>query len=791
MGIPRFDKWNVNPRIAGADIGDAFQGFVHELLLPEHPHLHRFPGGGKDGGIDLIETSDACFVVECKVVGEDDHAQIEQRWKTVADHLNEHLREPEGPTKGQSQYAPWYSTDTPIREYVFAVSAAFANEQQRREFRIRIAGCFHDLATRLPHLSHLAALKVTIVDWNDLCDWLRKRPHTLFRWFPGSRPNGLVPLDEVLDVGTFRAYLNSGTLPYYSLFEHLRTVPSPTDVTILDEERLLARFEDRTVTGLVINGKGGIGKSRLTLELGWKALAKGWTVMRVQSRLKSDALEKLVEQVPPETTTLLLIDYIETQTDFAELVENLNLLNDSGVGRIRYVAACRTGYYHQAVAAAGRHLSVDLSRAPGDGALQWFRDYRSETVHRILVKAGIAVTAQHVAVCHDLPILAVFLAYLHSSGRTEQLQELLAEVEFGRWVARRVQLSFPAREVSRALALLVPLFPMTEAAAASIQSEQLKPVFERLATDGWIEKMRPSEPGSSVEWVTAHDVLADQILLAYLRGIANTAETFVAELCSLAADLNCLSSALISLQRIADSPPLNTLPWAKIITDAIPANEKSWRSVSGLLIRTTLLTVPERIALLHGHEWLWGDALHETEFHNALGWFARWVVTTGLGSDSEILKRDLISWVLRAAPFAGRSNYLITWGLRLAPDVLQGIALHWICRKPSLFQTHYLMVAWLECGQSTESVAPSIQRWGQKFSETSHLSFVVKAWLDAGGEKSLVEQPIKDWLGLHQTDAEASHVYKAWLDAGGEKNVVWDGLLSWLAENYTHESAVY
>jgi hypothetical protein len=58
MDIPRFERQNVNPRIACADIGDAFQGFVHELLLPEHPQLHRFPGGGKDGGIDLIETSD-------------------------------------------------------------------------------------------------------------------------------------------------------------------------------------------------------------------------------------------------------------------------------------------------------------------------------------------------------------------------------------------------------------------------------------------------------------------------------------------------------------------------------------------------------------------------------------------------------------------------------------------------------------------------------------------------------------------------------------------------------------
>lgn len=79
MEIPRFEKQKLNPRLVATDIGDAFQGFVHELLLSEHPQLHRFPGGGKDGGIDLIETSDTCFVVECKVVGEDDAAAVEQR----------------------------------------------------------------------------------------------------------------------------------------------------------------------------------------------------------------------------------------------------------------------------------------------------------------------------------------------------------------------------------------------------------------------------------------------------------------------------------------------------------------------------------------------------------------------------------------------------------------------------------------------------------------------------------------------------------------------------------------
>ena len=129
------------------------------------------------------------------------------------------------------------------------------------------------------------------------------------------------------------------------------------------------------------------------------------------------------------------MDYIETQNDFGELVENLNVLNDSGVARLRYIAACRTGYYHQAIAASGRHLAVDLTPPPGDVSLDWFSDYRRNTVRNILAKAGLPVSQQHLTVCRDLPILAVLLAYLHTSGRNEDLAELLSEVEFGRWVA--------------------------------------------------------------------------------------------------------------------------------------------------------------------------------------------------------------------------------------------------------------------------------------------------------------------------------------------------------------------
>ena len=512
--------------------------------------------------------------------------------------------------------------------------------------------------------------------------------------------------------------------------------------------------------------------------------------MRVHSRLKEDALERLAERLKPETPALLLIDYIETQSDFGELVENLNLLNDTGVTRIRYVATCRTGYYHQAIAVTSRHLPVDLSPPPGDAALDWFSSYRTETVKRILAKAEVPTTAQHFTLCRDLPILAVFLAYLHRAGRSEHLEELVSERDFGRWVSKRVRLSFPANDPSRELAMLVPLFPMQESRAGNLIAGRFGPVFDRLAADGWIEKVAPSPLNASGEWVAAHDVLADQILLSFLLGIPCTAEAFIGQLLSLAADSNCLGSALASLQRVADTPPLNKLPWSKLVTQSIATHIAQWREIRDLLIRTTLMGPQDTITLLCEHKELWVEAERDPGFQNALGWLARWLATSR-SPVSEHHRLSLTSWLLKAAPFADKSNFVITWGLRYAPEVLQPCALHWISNRPGMFQTHYLLVAWLESKLPTQPIANAVQRWCQKHFYTPHLSFVTKAWLDAGGDKTLIEESVKRWLTVHKTHIDAQFVYRAWLDAGGDKAFIEEPLKEWLARHKTHTDAKF
>ena len=321
MDIPRFYREHLNPRLLYEELGSTFQAFVHELLLPDFPDLHFFPGKGKDGAIDLSQTMTVDrTVVECKHIGEDGLPGAQKRWRTVANHLKTHLADPRGPTRFQSQYGPWYRTDPAIREYLFCISSELGGQEQIDRLRNEIVRFFTELAAQYEHLAHLTELSVMVLDWNDFCARLQRRPHLIFRWFPVTRPEGLVPLGDSPDPGTFRSYLTSDKLPYYSRARHLTVMPAPPGVDTPDEEALLNQLDEGTTTGHVVTGTGGLGKTRLTLELGRLAQGKGWLVLQVRRRLREDALERLAERLTPDIPVLLLIDYVETQRDFAELL---------------------------------------------------------------------------------------------------------------------------------------------------------------------------------------------------------------------------------------------------------------------------------------------------------------------------------------------------------------------------------------------------------------------------------------------------------------------------------------
>ncbi|MDQ3011522.1 MAG: ATP-binding protein, partial [Acidobacteriota bacterium] len=325
MNVPRFEE-ALLAKPATAEKGDLFQQFVQDLLSLEYPGLHPFPGAGKDGGIDLVQKTEASrLVVECKYVGSDGLQPAQTRWNEVADKFRRNLTDPAGPPTTEPQYGPWYKTDPAIGSYLFCVSSIVKNLNQFDKLETKIADFFKELSAKHAHLKHLADVAVTVLDWNDLATRFQQHPHLLFRWFPRSRPLGLTPLDEQPESGTFRAYLSSDKLTYYSREQFLAETGNAA--TLPSEAELLQLLDRGDLTGLILTGSGGVGKTRLTLELGRTALRQGWLVLRVGKKLRENALEQLAEQITPQTRVLLLLDYIETQQDFSDVAGKLEDLN--------------------------------------------------------------------------------------------------------------------------------------------------------------------------------------------------------------------------------------------------------------------------------------------------------------------------------------------------------------------------------------------------------------------------------------------------------------------------------
>jgi hypothetical protein len=766
--IPRFVPGTFNERIAGADPGTAFQVFAGEVLSKRNPGLHAYRTAGRDGAIDLDTPTQTVF--ECKYSG---GSEIQKAWDEVAKRLQIHLRESEGPA--QSQYKPWYATgDDAITRYVFATNIEFANKSRRDALRSEIELFFRELAA-LPHLVHLKEIEVEVRDWSDFESDLKRRPELVFRWFPSTRPNGLMPLDDAQEGQFFRAFLSEATLPYYSRAAHAAVVGGASPGTP-PEDDLLALLDRRT--GLIITGKGGVGKTRLTLELGRRAKQKGWLVLRASASFREAAIDQLLTRFVEPINVLLLIDYVELIAAFADRVEHIEMLNATLPHRIRYIANCRTTYYRN-VQTVGGHERIDVTPVAGLPS-SWLDGYRRAIIERVLSTSAIEITPAHLSVCRDVPVLAVFMAYLQRQRRTDDLHELVADGEFGVWIARRIQQSF-GREIGKDLAILVAAFPMPE-----VRRRLLPPsfgeLFDRLAADGWIEQL--TEGPEAGQWVTAHDALADRMILNHIESVGGAALPFIEDLLDFAETNDVLPSVLISLQRLADAAVMQTFDWVGIFAARLNDRPSAWRASRLVTLQNNLVPAVDRIELLDRTQNMWDDLAADAVFQNILGWICKQIAEVERCDER---RETLKYWVLRSAPRVDRSNYLLTRGLIVFPEV-RSAAERWLATHPIEFQTHYLLVAWLTREHGEHSVVRYVTAWLGRFAATPQASFVFRAWLDAGGEHSVVEVSIERWLEHYAENDAARFVYRAWLDAGGDHAVVEEPIDRWLAKHGQQES---
>lgn len=281
---------------------DAYQRLVGAALREEmRPFVYEVPTEGQDGGIDAyIEAgAPACSilpplvgptVVECKDNDDTRSRSVDNvlaAWKKVEAKLTR-----QAASGWPGLYEPW----SRARGYVYVTSARLSQDA-RDKLKGLIETCFERLRAR----GLCRVEQVCVVDWCELREMLDRHPRLADDWL-GTQSTALVAHSEREAAATeFARYLKE--IPFVP--------PDPEDRAHPD--RLFKLVDMRAQEGgVLVVGRGGIGKTRLLFEVARRADDAGWRVLHAgegESALRSDALSE--EVLCGSGNVLLVCDYFD------------------------------------------------------------------------------------------------------------------------------------------------------------------------------------------------------------------------------------------------------------------------------------------------------------------------------------------------------------------------------------------------------------------------------------------------------------------------------------------------
>jgi len=660
----------------------------------------------------------------------------------------------------------------------------------------RIQLAFTDIAAQA-EFAHLAGLECRVVDWTQIAPRLVANQTLLYRWFPGQRPFGLVPLSLTQLTG-FRRLLDENLLPYVELsdvqipeLEGAPIQPSP--------DILLEALTDSP--GIIIHGRGGVGKTRLSLEVGRLAERTGWTVLSA-SLLTPRAINDLIDHWSQATRVLVLVDYAENQRHLVECVELIEAFVDSTGADLRYLATCRSSSYRD-MAVIGRHLPVKIPDRPSGGLA------RTEIVQHILSRvADPRASQQGEAVCRGVPMLAAFILHLHQNGQTLDLSELIDEADFSRWVVKRVRLlhqAIPEAHLDRLLLWIFSALPVGDEMLGGLCHDPIaQDVFQSLVENGWIE----FDPSARV-WTSLHDVLADQTAVNVLRNSGLAAPIVIADVLAVARDRSLFSTVLQSLARVRGQiDPTIFVAGVEFAIRARAFTAPEWISV----FSSAALGDAEKLELIGSIDLGDSDVLSD-EFARSISRVLHRHLTVGgpppgpaLGVyfDAYLENSTLPArQVVRAAVTAGFARY-ITYAKRYAyglefPEALQLLVLlvrhahldevdrrhifEYAARFRANRSIFLLLRELLAAGWDNTKLRPIVSGWMDLFARDPNASFVLRAWLRKGSiaDRDLARRWMTDHLEANPIGPDASFVICAWLLADGDGAFVKSAAEHWLS----------
>jgi len=767
------------------DDGSAFERFVDELLRLDAPekNLVRGLARGADGAIDLADADHKIkHIVECKFIGADTKSTAKERWNEVKRRLENNLAQlARGDEKRRRKYRPWLKSEGELETYAFITSSICESTDERNQLHEEISNFFEKLSHDHGELSHLKNVEVDLRYWDDLVGQSARFAPLFYRWFGGfPQGYGEIGLSFGSSAG-FKQFLASKNLPYFSrdsyLSENMQNDISQFDATL----KFLTEGNDARAH--VIFGPGGVGKTRLSIELCEKARKAGWWPVRLERNASVSKLDSLCQSHADASKLLLFIDYAEAFEELDGLPEAVARLASDGMHRISILASTRSSSLQKV---ADRLIELqpqttDLSpMMHQDGFIDWLT--KKIIQHFDIPQAEVIAKS-----CKGLPVMAAFAGFLFQKDRDQfdlQFGNLGAVNDFAGWSAKRLKAiedRFANQPVQSLLAELAVRLPMPQAEVFAIRGVPglKRDLFDIMKVDRWIE-------AESDGFGAAHDVLADAILARFLFAIPTAEQDRMQDIALLALLDDRLDRCIAAFDRLGDHPSFGRLS-GKALVEFIMARDKD-RTHAALpnLIKSRLFDPKELIRLLASSEDIRMWLADTPDTHIILARTGEWAASKGLG----IVERATAELALcgpldSAVAFGHHSNMVLCCAHAFDPPRFHEKVLEQLRKAPVAVNSHYLLVSLLKWGVSADDVLLHVVKWFVENSKSTKASFVYNAWLDASGEVEAVSAKLLEWVEEHGTTPEARFVYKAWLDASGEVEAVSAKLLEWVEEHGT------
>ncbi|NOU52207.1 HEAT repeat domain-containing protein [Pseudoalteromonas sp. JBTF-M23] len=277
-------------------------------------------------------------------------------------------------------------------------------------------------------------------------------------------------------------------------------VAAPKELGIF---KLRSCLEDHT-RPLVITGDGGLGKTRLALEL---YRASGFRGVLVQKHASLEDVKSIIEDARlNKCRTLLIIDYIEQMGSLYDGIHQAIISQSKGYAFL--ITTTRT----LSNGSATMHGPVYLnSRACQEISLndRLLLPWRKQVCEEILTNAKVPEPLRSQAIDSAVPLIATLVSYDFSNhGMTDNK----SDKDDGYWLVKRLRRHIDDNLADEDFTCLLCLYPMNKAIREGLP-KPLRKASDMLQRQGWVST---TGSGKAMQWHLGHDLLCDIPLVHFL-----------------------------------------------------------------------------------------------------------------------------------------------------------------------------------------------------------------------------------------------------------------------------------